>query len=135
MLWLHGPGDPPRPDVETAGALWTVATKTDLGSATDADHRVSALTGRGLDALIAALADFAAESLVGGEGAVITRLRHRAGLLAARDVLARSVPDRGDLELVAEDLRSAAAALDGLVGRIGTEEVLGTIFARFCIGK
>ncbi len=40
-----------------------------------------------------------------------------------------------DFELVAEDVRAAVAALAGLVGQIGTEEVLGAIFARFCIGK
>ena len=37
--------------------------------------------------------------------------------------------------LVAENLRGAVAALASLVGEIGTEDVLGAIFARFCIGK
>ena len=98
---------------------------------------MSALTGAGLDDLLAALARFTADALVEGEGAVVTRLRHRTALEAARLCLQRiSGAGRGrDFELVAEDLRGAVAALAGLVGQIGTEEVLGSIFARFCIGK
>jgi tRNA modification GTPase len=38
-------------------------------------------------------------------------------------------------EMMAEYLRQADAALGRLVGRIDTEEVLGGIFSRFCIGK
>ena len=137
VLWLTSTDQPAAPTVETAGALWTVVTKADLGGAGGGDHRISALTGAGLDALIAALGRFAAAALVDGEGAVVTRLRHRTALEAAQRCL-RSIDTAGqgrDFELVAEDLRAAVAALAGLVGRIDTEEVLGTIFARFCIGK
>ena len=38
-------------------------------------------------------------------------------------------------DLVAEDIRSAIYHLGAIVGEIGTEEVLGSIFGRFCIGK
>ena len=38
-------------------------------------------------------------------------------------------------ELRAEDLRRAAQALGRLTGRVDVEDVLGQIFARFCIGK
>lgn len=41
----------------------------------------------------------------------------------------------GNTELVAEGVRVATAALDRLVGRIGVEDVLGEIFAGFCLGK
>ena len=44
-------------------------------------------------------------------------------------------PGRAALELIAEDLRRAAAAMDRIVGRIGVEDVLGEIFARLCVGK
>ncbi len=138
VLWLHDGREPAAPDVETAGAVWTVATKADLGAgAGGSDVAVSALTGAGLDGLVAALARFAAEALVDGEGAVVTRIRHRAALEAAQRHLGRIGPagQGSDFELVAEDLRAAADALAGLVGRIGTEEVLGAIFGRFCIGK
>jgi tRNA modification GTPase len=41
----------------------------------------------------------------------------------------------GEVELRAEDLRRAAQALGRLTGRVDVEDVLGAIFARFCIGK
>ena len=41
----------------------------------------------------------------------------------------------GAAELVALDLRRAARALDMLVGRVDTEDLLDEIFASFCIGK
>ena len=40
-----------------------------------------------------------------------------------------------DLLLVAESLRSARLAFDRLTGRAGTEDMLDTLFGRFCIGK
>jgi tRNA modification GTPase len=39
------------------------------------------------------------------------------------------------VEIVAEHVRTAILAVDGLVGRIGVEMLLGEIFASFCIGK
>ena len=67
----------------------------------------------------------------------MTRVRHYAALAEARACLdsALAHPDRSAFELVAEDLRRATAALQTLVGTVDTEEVLGSIFARFCIGK
>ncbi|MCQ4062427.1 tRNA uridine-5-carboxymethylaminomethyl(34) synthesis GTPase MnmE, partial [Klebsiella pneumoniae] len=41
----------------------------------------------------------------------------------------------GDLLVAAENLRSARRALDRLVGRDSTEEMLDALFGRFCIGK
>jgi tRNA modification GTPase len=38
-------------------------------------------------------------------------------------------------EVMAEGLRAAVGALDGLVGRLDVEDILGEIFASFCIGK
>jgi tRNA modification GTPase len=38
-------------------------------------------------------------------------------------------------ELVAMDLRSACHALDVLIGKVDVEDLLGDIFANFCIGK
>ena len=134
VLWLHAADQPAVPVVDTAGAVWTVATKADLGPG-QGDHRVSALTGDGLDALVAALARFAADALTDGESAVVTRLRHRQALDAAQACLGRIARAGPAFELVAEELRGAVEALAGLVGRIGTEEVLGAIFGRFCIGK
>ncbi|RYB03899.1 tRNA uridine-5-carboxymethylaminomethyl(34) synthesis GTPase MnmE [Lichenibacterium ramalinae] len=137
LLLDDGRADPLPPAVTTSGTVWRIATKVDLAAGQGGDYAVSARTGTGLDGLIAGLSRFAAETLLPGEGAMVTRLRHRAALEAAQACLLRIAPagQGRDLELVAEDLRGAVAALAGLVGRIDTEAVLGAIFARFCIGK
>jgi tRNA modification GTPase len=96
---------------------------------------VSAKTGEGVAALVELLADRARDSLAVGEPAIVTRARHRAELEAACLALERFRGERGGPELKAEELRLAARHLGRLTGRIDVEEVLGAIFAEFCIGK
>ena len=40
-----------------------------------------------------------------------------------------------EIEIIAEELRNILRSFDGLLGLVDTEEVLGEIFANFCIGK
>jgi tRNA modification GTPase len=96
---------------------------------------VSAKTGEGVAALVELLADRVRDSLAVGEPAIVTRARHRAELEAACLALERFRGERGGPELKAEELRLAARHLGRLTGRIDVEEVLGAIFAEFCIGK
>jgi tRNA modification GTPase len=126
---------PPVPLPQGEGEILLVANKIDLGGATPAGAiAVSALTGRGLSALRDRLAA-AAQSLTEGTGPPpLTQARHRAALqeTAARLVGARCA----DLpELRAEDLRLALRALGRITGSVGVEDILDTLFARFCIGK
>ncbi len=71
-----------------------------------------------------------------GEHDVVVRERHRVAVAQSirflNDALER--PKTG-LELIAEDVRNAARALSLFTGRIDAEELLGKIFADFCIGK
>ena len=99
--------------------------------------RISAETGEGFDALVEALARFAGEFFTGREAPVITRERHRHGLQSCADALGRALAEAkpGREEIVAEELRLAAAALGRLTGRIDVEDVLDVIFRDFCIGK
>lgn len=96
---------------------------------------LSAKTGEGLDRLIAHLADRAAAETAGSGQIPLTRTRHRAELVSCRDVLKRFVNHDLSPELQAEELRVAARHLGRLTGVIDVEEVLGAIFAEFCIGK
>ncbi len=67
---------------------------------------------------------------------MLTLARHREAFLAARRALATVLSSEpAELELVAEEFRRAAAAMDRVVGRIGVEDVLGEIFSRLCVGK
>jgi tRNA modification GTPase len=99
---------------------------------------LSALTGEGLEELIVAISEEAAAQLGGGgESVLITRVRHRRALQDALDALKRATagPNSRRDEIVAEELRLAAAALGRLTGRIDVEDVLDVIFRDFCIGK
>ena len=97
---------------------------------------VSAKTGQGLDRLLAKLEAEAGGALdAGAGGALMTRARHRIELEAARNALVRFRDVPAAPELKAEELRIAARHLGRLTGRIDVEDVLGEIFAEFCIGK
>ena len=70
------------------------------------------------------------------EAPVITRARHRRELERARAALQQFLDgDPSELELRAEELRAAAQALGRITGRVDVEDILGEIFAGFCIGK
>ena len=94
---------------------------------------ISALTGAGLDPLLAALATRIAETYR-IEAPVLTRARHRQALEAAAASLARA--RAADLpELRAEDLRLALRSLGQITGTVDVEDLLDVIFRDFCIGK
>jgi tRNA modification GTPase len=97
---------------------------------------VSAKTGQGIDRLIATLADAAALATEAGAGGPLpTRTRHRVELEATQASLDCYADPKLNPEFKAEELRIAAHHLGRLTGRIDVEEVLGAIFAAFCIGK
>ena len=115
-----------------------VLNKIDLARVQGGPERIeiSAWTGEGLDRLIAALEARAAELAEASAGSpLMTRARHRAELEAAQAALQRFGDPDLSPELKAEELRIAANHLGRLTGRIDVEEVLGAIFAEFCIGK
>jgi tRNA modification GTPase len=97
---------------------------------------VSAVTGEGLEELRTTLGRFARESLAGAADALVTRERHRRVLTTALAALERLQAElTAPVEVLAEELRVAIHALEGLAGRVDVEDVLGEIFGRFCIGK
>jgi tRNA modification GTPase len=72
-----------------------------------------------------------------GEGAYMARRRHLAALHRADEHLKHSAQaaHHGQGELVAEELRLAHHALGEITGEFTSEDLLGRIFASFCIGK
>lgn len=96
---------------------------------------VSALTGEGLDALVAHLKN-AAGLGEGADGAFSARRRHLDALARTRAELEAARPHlAGALELAAEHLRNAQTALGELTGELTSDDLLGEIFSTFCIGK
>jgi tRNA modification GTPase len=138
MLWLSDGGDCQAPSMEspTLGVLTKVDLKGAMPAARPSDLAISAKTGAGVDRLLDVIADLAEERMSSNEPALLTLERHRHGFQDARQALASTLkPDAAEPELIAEDLRRAASAMDRIVGRIGVEDVLGEIFARLCVGK
>ena len=98
---------------------------------------VSAKDGTGLEELRTMLVFMASED-VPEDGTVVTNARHAAALHSSAAALADviSALDRGiPGDLLAEDLRSALESLGTITGEISSDEVLGEIFGRFCVGK
>jgi tRNA modification GTPase len=159
VLWVEdvsaaGQGGGEEPAAAAGGApVWRVLNKADLADAagrpvrsvsssecagvrTPAPFVVSARTGMNLSDLMAALTDFARDNLGAGEGALITRERHRHVLNQALYSLDEIMNINSFQEdLIAENLRGAAAAIGRLVGRIDVEDILDAVFRDFCIGK
>jgi len=128
---------PLPPQIAVKNPLITALNKIDLApSVAGGDLRVSAMTGAGIEALVACLTERAQAALGAGEGgSAVTRARHRAELAGTVAALERFRSQTGGSELKAEELRAAAHHLGRLTGRLDVEEVLGAIFSDFCIGK
>ncbi|MCQ2145635.1 MAG: tRNA uridine-5-carboxymethylaminomethyl(34) synthesis GTPase MnmE [Bacteroidales bacterium] len=100
--------------------------------------QISAKNLTGIDDLKAELSSFAKKMLSESDTTLVTNLRHvqelsetSSSLKRVKDGLAMGVPS----DLVSQDIREAIYHLGSIVGEISTDEVLGNIFSKFCIGK
>jgi len=148
VLWIQDASDSDDAamgeEVPDGAKVTVVRNKIDLtgeepGAASDgaAVINLSAKTGAGIDALherLRALAGY--ENL--GEGAFTARKRHIDALsrAAAHFVAGCAALDESRAgELLAEELRLAHEALGEITGAMSSDDLLGRIFADFCIGK
>ena len=100
---------------------------------------ISAKTGSGLPELTEALAEIGRRITGDTDETLVTNIRHYEALSRAATALGRvrdglkvaTLPP----DLIAQDLREALYHLGEIVGEISTDEVLGNIFRKFCIGK
>jgi tRNA modification GTPase len=130
---------------KTDASVISVRTKSDLdadvGQTSEADVAVSAETGEGLSDLIAKIDETLSRSV--GQAVVdtpiLTRSRHIHGITQARSEVAAfgNAWKEGLLPapVAAVHLRSAAMALESLIGAVSTEDVLDRVFSSFCVGK
>lgn len=129
VLWLGGEGEGPK-------GAWEVEAQIDRADQPRkqaARHRLSAVTGAGLEWLRQDLMETARNALPKpGEPALNAR-QHRL-LSEAAEALGHS-SGTSDSLLMAENLRLARVAFDALLGRTTTEDMLDALFGRFCIGK
>ena len=95
---------------------------------------LSAKTGVGMDGLRGELLRIAGWQ-PGGEGVYMARARHLDALKAVEANLERGTKLMAQPELLAEELRLAQEALNTITGEFTSDDLLGEIFSRFCIGK
>ena len=129
VLWLGSANE--RPD-----GAWQIAPqcdRSDRAAVSDPRHAVSALTGEGIDALRADLVATARGAMPAPGEVALGQRQHRL-LDECRQAIAEAAQTHDPL-LAAEHLRLARLALDRLIGRSGTEDMLDALFGRFCIGK
>jgi len=129
VLWL-GPED------EGPEGSWEIAAQCDCPVAAGkarARHRISAVTGEGMEALRRDLVATAWGAMPHPGEIALNARQHRA-LAEVTDSL-DDASRIADPLLVAEQLRVGRVALDRIVGRMSTEDMLDVLFGRFCIGK
>ncbi len=129
---------------EDCRAIW-VRSKSDIGGPDFASQlglegliSISAKTGEGLTELRDAICAGARQDLLAADGLLVTNQRHQQALLRAAEDLRRFLDGLSTAlptDLLAEDLRSATAALGTIFGEVTPDDVLGEVFGRFCIGK
>lgn len=98
---------------------------------------ISSLEKQGLDALKDQLRDFIHNSKSGND-IVVSNMRHYEALQQAADSLERvllAIEQQMSGELLAMDIRKAVFHLGEITGEITTDDLLGNIFSKFCIGK
>ncbi len=99
------------------------------------DMKVSALTGEGVGDLLGRLAGMAGELAGNGEPALLVRERQVQAVKSAISHLENALRPGLPIELLAEELRRAGRNVGKLTGEVGTEDLLDSIFSKFCIGK
>ncbi len=140
VIWVDAP-DVADEAADDMARDWRSAADMRLANKSDVERldddgalRLSAKTGDGAEALLAALGRLVLQKTGSGESASVTRARHVAIL---REVLAHieAAQQADALELAAEDLRLAQRALGRMTGTVDVEQLLDVVFADFCIGK
>jgi tRNA modification GTPase len=124
----------------SAQSVIRVFNKIDLLPRTPAQDKafmISAKTGAGLPELRQQLLTLAGWSGDASAGVFSARARHLDALLRAQSSLGAAQTHLGaqQLELLAECLRQSQLALSEITGEFSSDDLLGEIFGRFCIGK
>ena len=118
-----------------------ILNKSDISAVQNQNFKeallVSVKDNKNIDKLIKKIKDKLSKKFIRSNDILITRERHREKLNAClkeiNNFLTKDLTK--DIEMAAEDLRLATRHLGGIVGKVDVEEILGSIFEDFCIGK
>ena len=129
LVWLGDPEEAPAHP-----RLIPIHAKADLpAEAPSGLLRVSARTGEGIGELLSLVGEMAL-ALIPAEDSLALNRRQATLVAEAREAL-KEAAEADDLVLAAESFRAARSAFDRLTGRAGVEDVLDSLFGRFCLGK
>ena len=127
ILWLGD--DPP---LDTAKAIW-LGPKADILPPKPPRLAISSNTGQGVAALWTAIHSHLMDQIpASGQIALTQREAARLGDVAGA---LRCAAATDDPLLASEELRAARVSYDRLTGRTGVDDLLESLFARFCVGK
>ncbi|HYX46960.1 MAG TPA: tRNA uridine-5-carboxymethylaminomethyl(34) synthesis GTPase MnmE [Sphingomicrobium sp.] len=131
LVWLGSSERAPK-----QAGLIQVHAKADLPSGCHPPRdsiAVSSVTGEGIAELLASIESMA-RRLLPAEGAIALNRRQARSVEEAAAAVTDAA-DSLDIAVLAENLRLARSAFDRLTGRAGVEDVLDSLFSRFCLGK
>lgn len=140
-LWVYDAVNGSPPDTKPGPKDILVANKLDLTGKISVSREtlsVSAKAGTGVSAVIDRVKQAITMIGTSAPAPIITRARHRQGVLAALvslDEAVEQIEQNKGAEFAAESVRRAAQSLASLTGDVHTEAVLGAVFSQFCIGK
>lgn len=127
-----------RPTIPTAIPILKIINKLDLLEAQgqkEAALYISTRTGEGIHELKQAMLNAVGWHNSIEAGGYMARERHLLSLGDARNHLKAAQDASFSMEISAEELRLAQRALNTITGAFGSEDLLGEIFSRFCLGK
>ena len=90
------------------------------------------------DRLVSLLLELVREDQKGEDDVVVTNTRHFEALSLAGEAIdrvAEGLKTGISSDLVAQDIREVLHFLGEITGEVTTDEILGNIFSKFCIGK
>jgi len=98
---------------------------------------ISVKKNKNIDKLIIKIKDKLKKKFIVSNNILVTRERHRLKLNECLKEIENFLKkdQKKDIEMAAEDLRLATRQLGAIVGKVDVEEILGSIFKDFCIGK
>ena len=98
---------------------------------------ISVKKNKNIDKLINIIKDKLSKKFMKSSNILVTRERHRVKLNSALKEIEKFLKkdQTKEIETAAEDLRLATRHLGSIVGKVDVEEILGSIFNDFCIGK
>lgn len=116
-----------------------VANKSDIADSKEIDDKtvvVSSVTEQGIDQLKQKIYSLVASPISNESGLIVTNARHQQALKNAKENIDKAYSEiNSTLDLISIDLKLAYSALGEITGNTTGEDILDSIFSKFCLGK